>query len=695
MLPLRSLANLCTFLALDLPLFSAGKYINTTIVIVSNNDLNPSNTNRASALFLKSSMTCEEAQQSCGDLQESLLPAPISTGLTAENLTTALTSERHGAALDLNQNIWIAGSGGCTVFTVGTSHTYETDTDTSPDLSSRYPALCTNSAPLTRSNVTSYDTSRQIEVSTPSAGVLRGFRDKFSFRFLGIKFAKSPAGAGRFKPPIALQVSRDTVRDALEYGPRCAQPPNVDNGHMVWTEEDCLQLNVYSPIVVLGGQAEQSTSKLPVMFFIHGGGLNHGDSGPFPYNMTTSGYVGPSTSNIFDGTNLVSYGGVVLVTINYRLTTLGWFNASNAALKDALLALQWVQDNVEAFGGDPTRVLLYGESAGGFMTRYLLGTNPKYTEGLFSAAILESDYGTSNPFSSPNVALNTSLQLAKHVGCASNSSTSLTGSDVECVANVSAGSLAIASFNLGIAWTVVVDGDYVLNDIAGSIMDGICARVPTIWATNQCEYCYFLPATLAPDSPPSSFISELPNYFNETQIQRILNQPELYPYETASSSNGISGAVLQLAQLLTDWFIRCPDTNLASLEANTTNPGNAYKILFAVGLGSTITPNPATCLGQVCHADELYLVFATAETDNLYQPLTDFQVAATQETIKRWTSLAWTGDPNYEGAAVQWPPYTGDNEFVLGSTGSIQPYRVDQCDFIRTQLGLVYGDGTY
>lgn len=70
--------------------------------------------------------------------------------------------------------------------------------------------------------------------------------------------------------------------------------------------------------------------------------------------------------------------------MNYRLTTLGWFNASNAALKDTLLALQWVQDNIEAFGGDPTKVLIYGESAGGIMTRYLLGTNPKYTEGLFS-----------------------------------------------------------------------------------------------------------------------------------------------------------------------------------------------------------------------------------------------------------------------------------------------------------------------
>lgn len=91
-------------------------------------------------------------------------------------------------------------------------------------------------------------------------------------------------------------------------------------------------------------------SQLPAI--VHGGALNTGDSGPFPYNMTTDGFVGNSLSNVYDGTNLVSYGGVVLVTPNYRLNALGWFNASNAALKDVLLALHWVQDNIEAFGGD-------------------------------------------------------------------------------------------------------------------------------------------------------------------------------------------------------------------------------------------------------------------------------------------------------------------------------------------------------
>ncbi|KAG1858899.1 hypothetical protein F4604DRAFT_1882836 [Suillus subluteus] len=208
--------------------------------------------------------------------------------------------------------------------------------------------------------------------------------------------------------------------------------------------------------------------------------------------MTTSEYIRSSVPNIFDGTNL-------------RVS----FNVSNTALKDTLLAL------------DPTKLLIYGESAGGDMTRYLLGTDPKYMVGLFSGRI----NSRSNPVSSPESALSTSLQLAKYVGWASNSSTGLVESDVGCVANTSARDLAITSLNL--------------DDIAnGLIMDGIYAHLP-------CEHCYFLPTTLAPRSPPSSFVFELPNYFNETQIRRILNQTELYPYETTSLATQMNSACVR------------------------------------------------------------------------------------------------------------------------------------------------------
>jgi carboxylesterase type B len=85
--------------------------------------------------------------------------------------------------------------------------------------------------------------------------------------------------------------------------------------------------------------------------------LTYGDNGPFPYNTTTNGYVGNSISNPYDGSNLVSYGHVVLVVVNYRLSAFGWFNGKNEAVRDALLSLQWVKENIAAFGGDVSAFL--------------------------------------------------------------------------------------------------------------------------------------------------------------------------------------------------------------------------------------------------------------------------------------------------------------------------------------------------
>ena len=102
-------------------------------------------------------------------------------------------------------------SAGCAAFTVGSPSPY----DETLDLSSPLPALCTSFAPLTRSGVTSYDTTRQIGVLTPKAGILRGIRDKFTWRFLGIKYTESTAGQGRFRPPKPLNVPRTLYAQLL------------------------------------------------------------------------------------------------------------------------------------------------------------------------------------------------------------------------------------------------------------------------------------------------------------------------------------------------------------------------------------------------------------------------------------------------------------------------------------------------
>ncbi|KAF9222951.1 alpha beta-hydrolase [Gyrodon lividus] len=663
----------------------------TDVVIVSNNDLDPLNYNRASVILLKDNFTCIEAQGACEGLQESLIQAPTPNGLNADGLSLYLTSPRHGAQLPASQQLWISGiNGSCSVFQ---SNQDSNAVSSSSDSSQRLPALCTNAAYLTRSNITLPNTDFTIDVPTANAGILTGFRDKFSFRFLGVKYAQPTGGQGRFQPPEALQVSADTQRSALEYGPMCAQVPDADNGHQLYTSEDCLSLNVYTPVVHVDKTGEGSPAKLPVMFFIHGGGLNTGDSGPFPYNMTTSGFVGNSTANIYDGTNLVSFGGVVLVTINYRLNAFGFFNGSNAAFHDVLLALSWVQDNIGAFGGDKSRVMVFGESAGGSMTRFLLGANPKHTQGLLSAAAVLSDFPTSYPFLTSEESMDRSLTLAKALDCEPCSTTTLTDTGYSCVTQKSASDIVNASLKANIQWSITIDGDYILGNIEDSIKDGNYTKVPTIWSNTVCEFCYFIPSSIPPDSPPSTFPGDVAMFFNDTDTRTVLKRPDLYPYQTALSKDGISGSVITLADLLTDYYVHCPSSYLASLETNATKgQTKVYKADFSVGLGSPLTPNPSTCTGQVCHADDLYLVFATAETDNLYQPMSLDQVHLMQEVVSRWTELAWTGTPNYEGAPAQWDPFVGDNDYVVGANYSyaVQPYRKAQCDFVTAQLGFVF-----
>ena len=261
---------------------------------------------------------------------------------------------------------------------------------------------------------------------------------------------------------------------------------------------------------------------------------------------------------------------------------------------------------------------------------------------------------------------------------------------------IPAGNLTLASYHLGISWDIVVDGDYVLNDIVGSIRDGVYSRVSTLWSATECDYCYFLPSTLSPTAPPSAYVQALSFYFNQSQIAKILGETSLYPYDTAPSAGGMSGAVITLGHLLTDWVVLCPSTYLAALESNTTNPGNVYHALFATGLGSPVTPNPAMCHGRVCHADELYLIFGTSEMDGLYQPLTARQVEVTRDVMKHFAEMAWAGSPNYEVAEIVWEGYGEGNEVMVDVTDSVKyGYRVAQCDFIANELGLVYGDKMY
>merc|ERR1711959_574836 len=240
-------------------------------------------------------------------------------------------------------------------------------------------------------------------VST-TAGKVQGEVVDFIYTFKGIPYAADTGGANRWTAPKIPEPWSD-VRNATTFMDWC--PQTVSNGTS-WSDlenmigmslpslnnpapgisEDCLGLNVYAPAL---------DENLPVMVWIHGGSL-HAGSAP-----------------IYPGEVLANAGNVVVVTINYRLGFLGYFahpelSEANFGLLDQVKALEWVRDNIESFGGDPSKVTIFGESAGGTSVLALMAS--PLSKGLFQKAISES----ASLNESPNVTVSEGSKLGVAVG---------------------------------------------------------------------------------------------------------------------------------------------------------------------------------------------------------------------------------------------------------------------------------------
>jgi para-nitrobenzyl esterase len=247
--------------------------------------------------------------------------------------------------------------------------------------------------------------SRQVAGTQPTArvsqGVLRGRLDHGVQEFLDIPYAAPPVGRRRFAPP-APPARWGGVRPATRHGPACIQwesdPPSVPRGTP--TSEDCLHLDVYAP-----GDARPGR-RLPVLFFIHGGG-----------NVQGSGIL-------FDGERFARLTNALMVSINYRLGPDGWLalpelrgpaGVGNDGLLDQLRALRWVRRNIAAFGGDPHRITIDGQSAGSESVCDLLSS--PLARGLFARAILESGPCTYRTPYPPAAAEALGRLFAGAVGC--------------------------------------------------------------------------------------------------------------------------------------------------------------------------------------------------------------------------------------------------------------------------------------
>lgn len=238
----------------------------------------------------------------------------------------------------------------------------------------RLKILITYSFIYYKINLVNRNSRPKMTIITIKSGKIRGtilksWKQTNFFAFRGIPYACPPIGDLRFKAPVPIKPWLN-ILDCTKDGPACPQPRKSSTE----TSEDCLRINVYTKCV---SPSDMNVTK-PVLVYIHGGGL----------------YVGSGASYDNGGPEYLMEKDIVLVTFNYRLGFLGFFNfgtkeyPGNCGFKDQSLALRWVRDNIEEFGGDPKRVTLIGNSAGAICV--LLHTISPMSKDLFQQAIIAS-----------------------------------------------------------------------------------------------------------------------------------------------------------------------------------------------------------------------------------------------------------------------------------------------------------------
>ena len=454
-------------------------------------------------------------------------------------------------------------------------------------------------------------------------GTLRGRIVEGIATFKGIPYAANPFGPERFRPPQRVR-AWDGVRDALNYGPTAPKPGYLPPFDAILAEPaipglDCLNLNAWSPDT---GQAG-----LPVMVWIHGGSFANG-SGAVP---------------MYDGRRFAR-DGVVCVTINYRLGPHGFLylgeGTANLGMLDQVAALEWVQENINAFGGDPANVTIFGESAGAYSVATLLAM-PR-AAGLFRRAIMQS--GAGHHALPPETSRLIGQYLAEKLGVEPTAD-GLAGVPFERIiaAQVELGNEALMQpdparwrevlFNR-MLFEPVIDGEILPALPITAIAAGAGSDIDVLAGANTEEWRFF--------TVPPGIIDMI----NDERLAAAIAAYGLSPAETLAvyreALPGASAGDLHAA-IVTDWFFRIPAIRVA--EARATGKGATY--LYEMAWRS---PQFGGRMGA-CHTLEIPFVFDNLDQEENRPLVGENPPQELADAMHRaWVSFATHGDPG-------WPRY--------------------------------------
>ncbi|KAL2182096.1 Carboxylesterase [Thermothelomyces heterothallicus CBS 202.75] len=468
--------------------------------------------------------------------------------------------------------------------------------------------------------------------------------------FLGIPYGQDTSGANRFKPPRRHVPVPGTEIEATSYGPSCPQqfgqwavPISLDN--ITDVSEDCLRLNVARP------RGTHPWDRLPVMVYIHGGsfwaGNNHDPT------ILPDGLVLESVRNGLP---------VIHVAMNYRLGFFGFAQSGalesegseNAGLRDQRLAIEWVRDNIELFGGDPGRITIFGQSSGGLAVGLHImaygGTKPvPFQQGICQSQALE-------PGITGNFTITAMQALADYVGC--NATDLHSPETIACLRALDTKTLLDASLatyrddlNIGDIWLPVVDNDFLPAAPSTLIREGRFANVTTMigWCDN--DLTFFTDPEIQTPEDTRAFISGYATGLTSENVDKLLS---LYPVSdfVSAATDTLSAEFFRASRIFRDILMTCEPLFYAE---HITRAGNAVylydwnqtilepfleQMTGRAGWGPIHTAEFAYVFGNLSHYDIDGFPFNPSWED--------YQLAV--RGSRSWSTFAATGRPGSLGS---------------------------------------------
>ena len=476
-------------------------------------------------------------------------------------------------------------------------------------------------------------------VVATTAGKIRGTQGSGVYTFRGVPYGATTAGAARFQPPGKLK-PWSGIREATALGPRSPQllsafhgvvPPEVeamDRDEMMG--EDCLVLNVWTPTLDRG-------RKLPVMVWLHGGGFTSGSGGFICY----------------DGIELARKHDVVVVTVNHRLTALGYLylggfgsdryaSASNVGNLDIVAALEWVRDNITAFGADPNNVTLFGQSGGGGKVSSLMAMPAAH--GLFRRAIVQSGASVKG-ISHDAASQNAERYLAR---------LNLKPSQLDQLPNLSVEQLLKAT-NEGsgppLNFGPVVDGKSLPSDPFDPAAPELSGNVPLLIGTVETEVTFFPGQPLEPmdDATFHGRVKQLLRTANDADVDRVIAA-----YRKGRPDRANTDLYLIMAS---DAGFRANILLEAERKAAQTQAA-VYQYYFT--WRSPVRDGKL----RTFHTLEIPFVFDNVDACKSMTGSGADRLPLAQKMSSAWVAFARTGNPNHP-TLPNWVPYDNTRRAVM------------------------------